>query len=496
LPTIQEALVKTIIGVVDGGDITTTLQDALDSLPARGGRIELMPGTYTITSSVVVPTETGDGRTIEIVGRGEVILYNKAAANNPTLKAVGVNGAGAHQRLYFRNLTFVGEAGYPNHGLHLRFVMESAVEDCLFCCHGNGIYCDGGLFAIAFRGVKIWPAAKKHSSPTTHTGSSGILFDTPFDDGASGESFAHTITIDDLTVNAGGRGVEVKAGYDADSWRFGRVLAEGLTGGNGWGLDLTGVNTSEIGPLYTEFNSSGVLGDANDLMLRLHECEHVTVLGGGGSGKIQLTSCKDVHFHNTFCQKFDADDSNVAIATWGVHHSSIGGAAAGYTNNSTGGKLEWRVRGTGAAQINRIDGKLARGTSVETGAGPNDDVHGVTAEDGGVVGASIRWVDAAGTGTAPRILYAQKSIANDGVFVTGRQPRGFIEIITDNDEIALYQARGVGAAPVELLDPQSKFTAVKDTASSYNVYIESGDLRIQNKTGSTRLVTLFLRTVQ
>jgi hypothetical protein len=325
-------------------DATAAIQSALNALGVWGGRVVLPQGRYIVTSSVVVPQDATDGRTIEIVGHGEAVLHNRAPRNNPTLRASAASSPASHHRLDVRNLVFTGESQFPNHGLHLRFVTRSTIEQCVFCCHGSGIYTDGGVHSLVIRNVQVWPSTRKHRSPTTHTGSSGILFDTPVENAG----YAHTITIDDLLVEAGGRGVELKSGYAASGWRIGRTVCEGLTGGNGYGLDLSGLRESEIGPMYTETNSSVQKGDSNDLMIRMNDCARVTVIGGLGTGKILVRNSVDVSFNGTHCQMFDADASNERINAFGVKHSTMGGPAAGYRNLSRD-KTEWGVSGAGAA---------------------------------------------------------------------------------------------------------------------------------------------------
>jgi hypothetical protein len=464
-------------------DSTNAIQSALNALGIWGGRIVLPQGRYIVTSTITVPGDVTDGRTIEIVGNGEAVLHNRAAPNNPTLRAVGPNSQSSHRRIAIRNLVFTGESRFPNHGIHWRFVIESSIENCVFCCHGSGIRIDGGVFGLVFRNVHIWPeAGRKHRSPTAHTGSSGILFDTPVQIG----NYAHTITIDDLVVAGGGRGIEVKPGYVATGWELGRLLLEGLTGGNGWGLDLANLVGFRVGPVYTEVNTPAGPpgGDANDLMMRFDGCHRGIVHGGIGTGNIVLRNCQDITFVGTTCNNFNANATNERIHCYGVRHSIMATHASGYTNLSSE-KVEW-IQGAGAANPRVVHGQTLRGTPVFAGAGPYDDVF--------ASGHAKRVVDATGTGTASRQQVFTFALAPGADYDLNTRNTAILMIETTIGETAIYSIHGAANIARELSDASSAFSPTKHATRSINVYYDAAtsSYHVQNNLDATRNFVVFM----
>lgn len=79
------------------------------------------------------------------------------------------------------------------------------------------------------------------------------------------------------------------------------------------------------------------------------------------------------------------------------------------------------------------------------------------------------------------------SLANNGTqtFSTGSQLAGMLMVQDNGANFALFQIRGGVNATVELLDPQSVFSATSGTASSTNIYWNGTAYEIENKTGSS-----------
>ena len=81
------------------------------------------------------------------------------------------------------------------------------------------------------------------------------------------------------------------------------------------------------------------------------------------------------------------------------------------------------------------------------------------------------------------------TVANNGTVVLNPTTlAGFLELIDGNGWIATfgaYSSLGDGFIDtvVEINDPNNKFSITKDTATMANVYIEAGDLMLQNKRG-------------
>lgn len=79
------------------------------------------------------------------------------------------------------------------------------------------------------------------------------------------------------------------------------------------------------------------------------------------------------------------------------------------------------------------------------------------------------------------------SVANDGAaaIVTGGT-NGVVIVVDANGFTAVYNLKGGNNAVAEMLDPDDKFSVVKDTAGKTNIYFEAG-YKIQNKTGTNPL---------
>jgi hypothetical protein len=82
-------------------------------------------------------------------------------------------------------------------------------------------------------------------------------------------------------------------------------------------------------------------------------------------------------------------------------------------------------------------------------------------------------------------------IANDGIHLFNSS-LAVVLIIDRTGAIAgLYLLRGGALAVVELLDSGPSFTSTQDNAGTWNVYYESPDYKLQNKTGISRTVHVY-----
>ncbi len=91
--------------------------------------------------------------------------------------------------------------------------------------------------------------------------------------------------------------------------------------------------------------------------------------------------------------------------------------------------------------------------------------------------------------TAERITLADNAELSLGMFI------GTVEI-TDitNGNVALFAVRGGVNAVQEIYDPSGIFTGVKGSATSFNVYYEAGEYKLQNKRGASKVIATHVRT--
>lgn len=112
--TSQEATVTIGDGVISFGDFNgpTALQDALDALPAGGGKIVAREGTYTITTAV---SKTNRQVILEGMGGGATVFDFQLGA-----ATVGLTLGGAGLNIYLRDLSLRATAGATTDVLNMR----------------------------------------------------------------------------------------------------------------------------------------------------------------------------------------------------------------------------------------------------------------------------------------------------------------------------------------------------------------------------------------
>jgi len=355
-------------------DDTGAIRAAFAALPAPGGMVLFPQGHYKVSASITTPDDTGTtGQTVSIVGIGEARLHNVAPPNNPTFKVFGTSSGNPTRGIRMEGLILTNDAAFPNNGIHLRHVWNCSFRHMVINMNGNGIYNDGGVAACKFEDLTFWPTARTHGTTSDGVIRSAILLDERSIDIAAWSggtayvagdmvrrggvtyianvrstnrvppdaaywdvwnSFMHTNTFDDIYIERGGRGVQLRPFYTSYGNKVGRVLAEGLTGGDGWAVDLDSPRGWQIGPIYSEHNTPGKIGDANDRYIRLSGARNCTVIGGDGSGLFRVASSSDCIFIGIRCNGFDADATNSRLALINLQYGRTGGAGAFYTNDS------------------------------------------------------------------------------------------------------------------------------------------------------------------
>jgi len=85
----------------------------------------------------------------------------------------------------------------------------------------------------------------------------------------------------------------------------------------------------------------------------------------------------------------------------------------------------------------------------------------------------------------------QNTVDNDGTLTLNTAFTGFLFIMCSTDSsVALYGC-DVGVT-YELLDPETLYTVTKDNAATTNIYVESGNVILQNKRGGSRNYSIIL----
>lgn len=169
-----------------------------------------------------------------------------------------------------------------------------------------------------------------------------------------------------------------------------------------------------------------------------------------------------------------------------------------YRNAGANGSSAFFHRGTGDLQFNTID---AAAWKVLT----NNTLRITVAANGAatftvsiavptlIIGVAHTLTRSAASGafvsTAERITLADNAELSLGMFI------GTVEI-TDitNGNVALFAVRGGVNAVQEIYDPSGIFTGVKGSATSFNVYYEAGEYKLQNKRGASKVIATHVRT--
>jgi parallel beta-helix repeat protein len=124
----------TKIVATDGSGDTNNIQSAINSLPAGGGAVYIREGTYTVSSSITVPSNValigaGAATTIYLANGANTDVITANGAQNVLIANLKINGNKANQTTTSRGIKFVNvenskisgcwvEGGYDG-GIHL-----------------------------------------------------------------------------------------------------------------------------------------------------------------------------------------------------------------------------------------------------------------------------------------------------------------------------------------------------------------------------------------
>ncbi len=112
----------------NGTDDQVEIQAAIDSLPATGGCIYMKEGTYTITASIVLPSNIGligCGPSTILDGSGFAVLDNILESNT-------------QDNILIDKLYFLGNVNFTI-GIHFTTVTDSVISNCWFDTCYEGI---------------------------------------------------------------------------------------------------------------------------------------------------------------------------------------------------------------------------------------------------------------------------------------------------------------------------------------------------------------------
>ena len=138
---VNEKLV--VVVAEDGTGDFSSIQDAVDSLPPRSGRISIKDGLYRISSTISV---TSSNVSLEGVGSATKIFVEDGS--NADAITVG-DGVKAYSNIVIRNIQIDGNGANQTsagHGIVFKGnISHSKIEDCwIHSCYGDGIHLEGG----------------------------------------------------------------------------------------------------------------------------------------------------------------------------------------------------------------------------------------------------------------------------------------------------------------------------------------------------------------
>lgn len=120
--------VATLVVATDGTGDFTDIQDAVNALPATGGCVYIKEGTYTLTASIVIPSDN-----ISIIGCGRSTHIIETAA-------VPIISVGGRSYFSIENVFLDGSAGTSLAGVYFTSSHDNRVTRCwIEDCGANGV---------------------------------------------------------------------------------------------------------------------------------------------------------------------------------------------------------------------------------------------------------------------------------------------------------------------------------------------------------------------
>jgi len=377
---------------------------------------------------------------------------------------------------------------------------------------GTGLDADklDGLESTAFVGTAFYTAADVLSKLLTVDGTASLL-DADKLDGLEGSAYSgtahtHTTSGDIITTNirmAGTAGLSLRdSAYNRVAAFLEDTTANFTVGGTAFGTNALGTITAYGGLDIKQggtFGSALIVGGSANITGNTTIGGTATMTGGANVGAAIDTSgtatalvLKQGGGTILYTDRTSAEsilsigngrtaDGNAMIRLVGDTTYTAYGVEL-YRNAGANGSTAFFHRGTGDLQFNTID---AAAWKVLT----NNALRLTIASSGEATFTSPLSIGQASDPVAKLRPAAGFVLADAATRVISTSPYGFVFIIcTSEVSVAIFGATG---ATAEISDPSNLYTVTKNTASSHNVYVESGSLILQNKRGGNRTYYVF-----
>jgi len=139
----SKKVVATRIVAADGSGDYTSIQPAIDSLPAGGGVVYIKEGTYTITTAITMGDNNialiGAGKSTKIATTADIDMISATSKSGLLIDSVYLYGAGS--------------GNGSNRGVLFDDVSDSIIRSCwIENCGDMGIYASGGSTGLVITG--------------------------------------------------------------------------------------------------------------------------------------------------------------------------------------------------------------------------------------------------------------------------------------------------------------------------------------------------------
>lgn len=419
------------------GDFTT-IQAAVNALPAAGGLILVREGTYSISSAIALPDKS---ITIRGVNQQSVIID---IGSNAIYAFTFLNTAAAYRTVHLENFSVVGDGTINQKGVHLNdpsFNTELIVSDVQIYNVDIGIY-DEGCSGIELYEAAIYLADRDgvmHYDSTAALGST-IWLDNCFFENVNGAKKRGGI----------GGGAFVNISNSRLDCGTGTTFGRAQVTGSRFAADGTFTGTKKVS-----------MGDTRGA--EMSSCE----FRGGGYLELATGPCT-VHgciFRDSPTTALDVllAVTKAAISGCGFTFGTSAVRVAG-SNVVVSGNQNCLVLETGAANNNQYTEILSTSTILGVGS----TVEGVRRFDG--TGSTTGSFVTVFTHTNPKGVMGIGTIDNTGV--TAGFAMQVKETVIDAFGITASVTTTVAAGDTYLLDPQTNFATARPPYKSYKVEVK------------------------
>lgn len=247
--------VATVLVAADGSGEYTDIQSGINALPAAGGVVYIKDGTYTISSTITIPSN------VEIVGSGwNTIVKLAAAANVDVFNNSDLTGGNSN--IVIRDLAIDGNkanqttAGY---GIYLKNVTNSLVSNVyVHDCYFDGIRFDTSAVGTTCSSVIENCYAKSNGTKGISVRYldyfliTGCISESNGDQGFWSSSARFVALVNCIALNNTEHGI--MPSYSSYDW----VIANCVSYGNTHGISLASAGRMSVMNCYCEANGHGI----------------------------------------------------------------------------------------------------------------------------------------------------------------------------------------------------------------------------------------------